>query len=101
MKKPPRIVLAVGPDVVSARKALDAHGLDPIMAGIEIRMVTRAQALRGWSRGTPVAACSVEDWRLTGPRGADLADALLACIAAGRLRLLQDHDIERLRAETA
>jgi hypothetical protein len=100
VRKPPKILLAVGPTVLMARKALTDRGLDPERID-GLRMITRAHCLRGWTHGTPVAAIDIDDWGLTGDTGAELAACLLALFASGRLRLMQDDDVEQLRAEAA
>ncbi|MDB5582810.1 MAG: hypothetical protein JWR80_7986 [Bradyrhizobium sp.] len=101
MREAPTIILAVAPFPDLAKAALEARGLDPVAAGPGLRMVTRAPALRGWSPGTPVVANSINYWGLSGPSGAQLAICLLSMLRTGKLRLLQDEDIARLKADAA
>lgn len=100
MREPPKIILAVGPTVLMARQALTDRGINPERVD-GLRMITRAHCLRGWTHGTPVAALDIDAWAATGDPGAELAACLLAFIAQGRLRLMQDEDVAQLLAEAA
>jgi hypothetical protein len=100
MRRAPKILLAIGPTVMMARKALTERGLDPEKID-GLRMITRAHGLRGWSHGTPVAAIDIEDWAATGDIGRELSLCLMAMLGNGRLRLMQDEDVAQLRAEAA
>ena len=93
------IILAVAPTPSMARQALAGRGLDPVLPGIGLRMVTRCAQLRGWSHGTPVVAERISEWGdLAGHDGEFLAHTLLAQIKAGRLRLLQDNEVNAIMA---
>jgi hypothetical protein len=100
VRKPQKILLAIGPTVMTARKALTERGLDPEKID-GLRMITRAAGLRGWSHGTPVAAIDIDDWAAAGETGRELALCLMAMLGNGRLRLMQDEDVAQLRAEAA
>jgi hypothetical protein len=101
-KQPETIVLVVAPTPLMARRALAVRGLDPLMPGIAYRMATRIGLLRGWSPGTPVVADRISEWAgIAGAEGEMLANVLLAQIGRGCLRLLQDSDIEQMKADCA
>lgn len=94
-----RIILAVAPTPSMARQALAGRGLDPVLPGAAVRMATRFWQLRGWSHGTPVVAERISEWAaLAGRDGEHLADVLMAQISAGRLRLLQDDEVNAIMA---
>ena len=101
MIRPQTIVLAVGPTVLLARRALAERGIAPAAAGLGLRMVTRAPQLRGWSHGTPVAATEIRAWRGFGREAELLGLCLLAMLGSGRLRMLQDEDVAALLADAA
>ena len=97
-----RILLVVAPTPTLGFSALAARGLAPDLPGIALRPVGRALQLRGWSHGTSVVADRISEWAaLAGAEGESLAHVLLAQIAAGRLRFLQDDEIAQIRAGEA
>lgn len=99
MRENSPLVLVVAPTPLMARKTLEAYGLTTD-GGTMIRMVTRFTGLRGWHHGMPVLAMDISRWPALGYDAHALENALMKMIACGRMRLAQDADIERVRAET-
>jgi hypothetical protein len=101
MRKAGRVVLAIGPTVEMARNALVARGLDPRLPGLELRYATCRRPPRGWSHGTPIVADTIGEWGLISDEAGLLADLVLACLASGRFRLLQDDEVRNMLGELA
>lgn len=99
MRENSPLVLVVAPTPVMAKKTLDAYGLTTD-GGEMIRMVTRFTGLRGWHHGMPVLATGISRWPSLGYEAHALENALTAMLTSGRMRLAQDADIARIRAET-
>ena len=95
MKERTKILLVVAPTIVECRKTLDVFGVDP---GAEIRSVTKAGALRGWSRGTPFICQNRDTWLRDG-RGTELDHTLSAMMMSGQLRIASPRDLAEFQLE--
>lgn len=90
-------LLIIAPDHLAARKISRDHGLlverhGTLVMGDDVRVVTRASGLVGWSRGTPVMFFDLAFWPAN--QGARcLMAGLLAGIQSGRLRIAAPEDI--------
>ncbi|WP_421358153.1 hypothetical protein [Agrobacterium rosae] len=94
-----KILLVVAPSLYQCRKTLDAFGI-PVSRISDIRSVTKALQLRGWSRGTPFIATVRDQW-FASQQGAELSMALDAMMLDGRLRVASQIEIDELsNAET-
>lgn len=89
-----KILLVVAPSLFQCRKTLDAFGI-PLARLADIRSVTKALQLRGWSHGTPFIAADREQWFAT-QQGAELSMALDAMMLDGRLRVAGQREIDEL-----
>ncbi|NEK42853.1 hypothetical protein GR250_15645 [Rhizobium leguminosarum] len=89
-----RILLIVAPSIVECYRTAREFGLDLSHVG-SMRCVTKAHALRSWTRGTPFIALHRERW----PEDLDLTlDTLMRC---GQLRLANDEDLRPLTGRVA
>ena len=90
-------LLIIAPDHLAARKIARDHGLlvergNSFDMADDVRVVTRASGLVGWSRGTPVMFFDLAFWPAN--QGARcLMAGLLAGIQSGRLRIAAPEDI--------
>lgn len=91
-----RIVLVIAPTLYECRKTLDAFGI-PLSNIDEIRSVTKAHHLRGWSRGTPFIALSERDSWFATQSGRELSMVVDAFLLSGRLRIASDAELSDLR----
>lgn len=89
-----QILLVIAPSLFQCRKTLDAFGI-PISRIGEIRSVTKALQLRGWSHGAPFIAAERDQWFAT-QQGAELSMALDAMMLNGRLRVASQSEIDEL-----
>lgn len=89
-----KILLVVAPTLFQCRKTLDVFGI-PVARISDIRSVTKALQLRGWSHGTPVISTDRDQWFAT-QQGAELSMALDAMMLDGRLRVAGQHEIDEL-----
>jgi hypothetical protein len=84
-----RILLVVAPSIVECYHTAREFGLNLMHVG-DMRCVTKAHHLRGWSRATPFIALHRERW----PE--DLDQALDALTRLGQLRIASDRDLAPL-----
>lgn len=95
--RPDPVVLIIAPDLVSADRLREWHGIDPRDGGW--RAITRASQLRGW--GPCPCVIAPDDWwarRGVMPgTAADLLDIVRARLASGRLRAATREEIELCR----
>ncbi|NTF32323.1 hypothetical protein [Rhizobium skierniewicense] len=89
-----KILLVVAPTLFQCRKTLDAFGIPVTRIG-DIRSVTKALQLRGWSHATPFIATERDQWFAT-QQGAELSMALDAMTLDGRLRVASQTEIDEL-----
>ncbi|MGY6709731.1 MAG: hypothetical protein ACXIVF_15535 [Rhizobiaceae bacterium] len=90
-------LLIVAPDHLAARKIARDHGLlrergAATEMADDVRVVTRAAQLVGWSRKTPVIFFDLAFWPANQPARCLMA-GLLAGIQSGRLRIASAEDI--------
>ncbi|NMG39829.1 hypothetical protein GRZ55_11295 [Chelativorans sp. ZYF759] len=90
-------LLIVAPDHLAARKIARDHGLlcetgTAVEVADDVRTITRAAQLVGWSRGTPVIFFDLAFWP-TNTAARCLMAGLLSGIQSGRLRVASPDDI--------
>lgn len=90
-----KILLVIAPSLYQCRKTLDAYEI-PITRIGEIRSVTKALQLRGWSHGAPFIAAERDQWFAT-QQGTELSLALDAMLLNGRLRVASQSEIDQLK----
>lgn len=96
--KPDPVVLFIAPDIVSADRLLDMHGIDKTAGGW--RAITMADQLRGWGP-CPCVIAPDEWWTARGvmPGSAgDLLAIVRARLAAGRLHCADPEVIAECKA---
>ncbi|MBD9390148.1 hypothetical protein IB237_23385 [Agrobacterium sp. AGB01] len=89
-----KILLVIAPTLFQCRKTLDAFGVHISRVG-EIRSVTKALQLRGWTPGTPFIAADREQWFATAA-GRELSLALDALMLDGRVRVASQTELDEL-----
>lgn len=89
-----RILLVIAPTLFQCRKTLDAFGIHMSRIG-EIRSVTKALQLRGWTPGTPFIASDRDQWFATS-EGRELSKTLDAMMLDGRVRVASQHELDEL-----
>lgn len=90
-----RILLVIAPTLYECRKTLDQFEI-PIERIGEIRSVTKALQLRGWTPGTPFITASRDSWFAT-QQGVELSIALDALMLDGRLRTASKAELEEFQ----
>lgn len=89
-----KILLVIAPTLFQCRKTLDAFGIHISRIG-EIRSVTKALQLRGWTPGTPCIAADRDQWFATAS-GRELSQTLDALLLTGRVRVASQDEIDEL-----
>ncbi|QKV18735.1 hypothetical protein [Oricola thermophila] len=96
--RPDPVVLFIAPDIVSADRLIEMHGVDRRAGGW--RAITKASDLRGWGR-CPCVIAPDEWWTARGfmpGSSADLLAIVRARLASGRLFFAGPEDIEECKA---
>lgn len=89
-----KILLVIAPSLYQCRRTLDAYGI-PVSRIGDIRAVTKALQLRGWSHATPFIATGRDQWFATG-QGTELSLAVDAMMLDGRLRVASQRELDEL-----
>ena len=92
-----RILLVVGPNLMQCHRTVRAFGLDFLRVE-QMRFVSQAYHLRGWSTGTPFITSDRASW--SSEQGVALDQALGVLTKRGQLRPANQRDLEPLREGT-
>ena len=90
------VLLIIAADFAEAHLLAKANGLQPLPGNV--RTIVKAEALRGWSHGTPAIIGRMADW----PEGAQfnaLAKAVEIARQRGHIRIADEADIEAIKIE--